>query len=384
MVRSRVSRLTAALFLTLLVGRLAAQPADPSLSSTPDPSLSASAVPIPQPDPHFPNIFYGAIPPLGDAAPVIVFVHGLRGTASDWWIRNNMFQAAFAAGYRTAYFSINPDNSRNDASIADNAAALVAILPRIAVHYQVSQFYVVGHSKGGVDMQAAMLNPDIGKLVQALFTVSTPNQGTELADWAFGPGLPIAGPLNLLTPGVLSLTTTNMASFRQNADPVLKAMGIPFYTIEGDRFTNDPLTIPTGLILKKLVPTEENDGFVTVPRGQLSPDYAVDLSTVPSDHFHTNTGSTSFPKIDGRIRGFENTLAEFRRIATNGFHELGGSEANSWAWSMKWFRGKLYVGTGRQELCVTLAANDAQTGSKTYAAAMLDGMCPSVGELPSN
>jgi hypothetical protein len=35
-------------------------------------------------------------------------------------------------------------------------------------------------------------------------------------------------------------------------------------------------------------------------------------------------------------------------IAQNGF----GENANSLAWSMGWFKGKLYVGTGRDVLCV--------------------------------
>jgi hypothetical protein len=35
-------------------------------------------------------------------------------------------------------------------------------------------------------------------------------------------------------------------------------------------------------------------------------------------------------------------------IAQNGF----GDHNNSWAWSMDWFKGKLYVGTGRDELCL--------------------------------
>jgi hypothetical protein len=37
-----------------------------------------------------------------------------------------------------------------------------------------------------------------------------------------------------------------------------------------------------------------------------------------------------------------------RIIAQNGF----GDSNNSYAWSMDWFKGKLYVGTGRDELCV--------------------------------
>ncbi len=48
-------------------------------------------------------------------------------------------------------------------------------------------------------------------------------------------------------------------------------------------------------------------------------------------------------------------------IAQNGF----GDRDNSYAWAMDWFRGKLYVGTGRDELCVeneTIAFYYPQSG----------------------
>ncbi|HTE61696.1 MAG TPA: hypothetical protein VK631_15190, partial [Solirubrobacteraceae bacterium] len=41
-------------------------------------------------------------------------------------------------------------------------------------------------------------------------------------------------------------------------------------------------------------------------------------------------------------------------IAKDGF----GSAANSYSWSMAWFKGKLYVGTGRNQLCVENATVD--------------------------
>jgi hypothetical protein len=46
--------------------------------------------------------------------------------------------------------------------------------------------------------------------------------------------------------------------------------------------------------------------------------------------------------------------AQIRQSATDGF----GSAANSYAWSMTWFKGKLYVGTARSQLCVEGATID--------------------------
>jgi triacylglycerol esterase/lipase EstA (alpha/beta hydrolase family) len=163
-------------------------------------ALPAAPAPAPlSPDRH---IFYGQVPPLSERAPVIVFVHGLMGTASDWWNSNDMYWSAYNARYRTAFVSLSRDNSQNNASIGDNALVLKEALPIIAEHYGAQQLYLVGHSKGGLDVQAAMMYPTIGTIVKAVFTIDTPNQGTELADWAFGAGRDLAERLGLLTPGV--------------------------------------------------------------------------------------------------------------------------------------------------------------------------------------
>jgi hypothetical protein len=49
--------------------------------------------------------------------------------------------------------------------------------------------------------------------------------------------------------------------------------------------------------------------------------------------------------------------AQMRLSASNGF----GSAANSYSWSMAWFKGKLYVGTARSQLCVEGATIDFYT-----------------------
>src|SRR5688572_12722358 len=46
--------------------------------------------------------------------------------------------------------------------------------------------------------------------------------------------------------------------------------------------------------------------------------------------------------------------ADFAEVAPQGF----GDRQNSWAWSMAWFQGKLYVGTQRSFQCVYAAAID--------------------------
>lgn len=346
-----------------------------------------SATP-PEPDPEYPNIFYGDIPSspqlpsdVGQNAPVLVFVHGISGTAMTWWKNNNMYETACKSQYRTAFVSLSRDNTPNHASIATNAAILQDLLPHIAAHFDVEKMYLIGHSKGGVDIQAAMLDAATANLVRAVFTISSPNQGTELADWAFeNPDK--SGPLNLLNAAVESLKTENMAVFRSQADPILNGYGIPFYTISGTTCKGHPITEITGEILKALVPgilkDKSNDGLVTVERTRLPDTYASVLDAVPFNHFYTDSGGVVFQQIHGRIQGLEFAIQEFDQIASGGLADFGGDSHNSWIWSAKWYKGALYVGTGREVECTSLLISDLNTGTSLYPLQVLNGDCPDI------
>ena len=331
----------------------------------------ATAQPLPAPAPGGPaNIFFGAVPPSPPnvAAPeVLVFIHGLGGTADNWWLANNTYQKAFAMGYRTAFIEVVPDGS-----IVTNGGMLKTALPIVAAHYGADKMVLVGHSKGAVDLQVAMMTPSILQKVKAVFTFDSPNAGSELADWAFGPGFPIAQQLGLVNPGVYSLQVSNMEPFRAVADPVLRASGIPFWTMEGTVFRGNPITDVTGLVLKALVPDEHNDGFVTVARQRLPDDYATDTGGQRVSHFKANDGEVVMPLVHAKLQGLSNTLTELQRIQANGF----GDASNTWTWSMKWFQGRLYVGTGREITCATLLTSDMQQGTSTYPIAALGGGCP--------
>jgi hypothetical protein len=353
----------------------------------------AAALAPPTPDPRSPqqHIFYGEVPPGGSEAPVLVFVHGVNGLASDWWAPpNDMYRLAFRAGYRTAFVSLSPDNTRNNAGILPNAAVFKGALRTILARLGARPVYVIAHSKGGVDVQAALLDSNTAKMVRAVFTVGSPHQGTELADWAFGPGQGPAAGLGLLTPAIAALQTSWMASLRQLADPLATALGIPYFTVAGSSYTTppNPLTSQTGPVLASLTQGQPSDGIVTVARSRLPPIYAVDLGTLPANHFALALGSLVFPRINAQIRALDGSR-DFERIATRGFsfdgkgNPLPGDRQNSLPWSTQWFKGKLYVGTGRAFSCVTTATSDAALGRHDYPPVIPDTECtPDPMDLP--
>jgi hypothetical protein len=65
-------------------------------------------------------------------------------------------------------------------------------------------------------------------------------------------------------------------------------------------------------------------------------------------------------------------LTNTRPIATGGF----GDARNTYAWSMQWFKGKLYVGTARSALCVERVTLDFYFPGKGYYAPDAETGCP--------
>ena len=369
-------RLAFAASSLLLATGMAAQPADPA------------------PDPNGPqNIFYGAIPPDSAQAPVLVFIPGLKGIAADWWVNaidgspNPMYEMAYAAGYRTAFVSFDPNNKRSATQTwLQNSVTLKSQLQAIAGHYNViaappgfgfSGMYIVSHSMGGLSTEAALLNStltgldtSVAPLVQAVFTLATPNQGTPLADWAFGKGKPLAQLFGLYTPAVQSLEVATVSAFRATADPILANSGIQFYTFGGNSFkSKDPIIDATGLILSGMG-AKPNDSLVPLSSVPLPTAYAMNIGQADANHYQMIEGTFTFSLINPIIQNRQRQMPGFKRIATGGFGDAG----NTFTWSMEWFKGKLYVGTGREVNCVTLLTSDVQNGTHLYPP--LNGVCP--------
>jgi hypothetical protein len=339
----------------------------------------------PTPDPNGPaNIFYGAVPPDSAKAPLLVFVHGLKGIAADWWVNaidgspNPMYEMAWAAGYRTAFVSFDPNNKRDATKTwLQNGDTLKTQLLTIAAHYSATSMYLVTHSMGGLSAEKALLNstltgldPTVAPLIKAVFTLATPNQGTPLADWAFGKGKPLAILFGLYTPAVQSLEVGTVTAFRATVDPILANSGIEFYTFGGNSFqSKDPIILATGLILSGMG-AKPNDSLVPLSSVHLPYSYAMNVGQTNGNHYQMIEGTFTFPIINPIIQNLERQIPGFKRIATGGF----GDDANTFTWSMKWFKGKLYVGTGREVNCITLLTSDVQNGTHLYPPP--NGACP--------
>jgi hypothetical protein len=351
----------------------------------------AQATPEPAPVPARQHIFYGQTPPAPVDGPVILFVHGINGVASDWWqAPNDMYAMAYNAGYRTAFVSLSENNTRNNEGIIANSAVVSSAIRSVLGHYRSTHLFIVAHSKGAIDTQAAVLDPATALLVRGVFSLGAPHQGTELADWAFGPGQAQAAPLGLLSPAVNALRTANMKVFRELADQVSFARGVPFFTLSGRSFGTPPhpLTNTTGPVLSALTGGQPNDGVAIVPRTKLPTSYATDFGAVPVNHFALAAGSVSFPLINAQIRANTGN-GDFVRIATKGLavdgrgNPMSGDRQNSFPWSMVWWKGKVYVGTGRAFACMTVATNDVALGQNNYPGTDPDVECtPDPKDLP--
>jgi hypothetical protein len=347
---------------------------------------------------------------------VLVFVHGLTGSYADWLESNNcppsptvcgpngpgagtgndMYDYAYEAGFRTAFMSLSANNSNNSATIQANAAMLETVFPRILANFGVSKVYFIGHSKGGLDLQAALATPQWIGMASAVFTFGTPNQGDALSNWLFltPNGQALGQALGLLTPGIQSMETANVLQLRTQWDPLFENAQIPFYTVAGDLCTEPHPTTAcnntvTGPILQSITGganSPPNDQLVTEPETYLPTTYAMNMGVELNGHYQLRLGDNSFSMIYSRVMALENQQngqPGLTRVATNGF----GDQANSEAWSMVWFTNasgvsQLYVGTGREVYCVTSADASILTGLPGLYPPAIGDCTPDYHHLP--
>ena len=194
------------------------------------------------------------------ASPV-VFVHG-NGSNGAFFVRRGAAGRLNVAGI--------PNDTSIDlpvASVAANAAALQAVLPRIARSFGVDGIHIVTHSKGGLDARLwlsanAAFNTGGASPFRVLSftTLATPHRGSPLADLQMA----IAG---------------SVISFGGVPLPTLPALGIPVASAATPDLTTwanlsfDP-PLPSGVDYRMLASDVDADGdalIVSAPVDEYAP-----------------------------------------------------------------------------------------------------------------
>lgn len=295
---------------------------------------AVAQVVTPPPDPveMEKNIFVGAVPAGSESKPVLVFVHGMGGIASDWWGptmfedvgANDMYAYAYSRGYRTAFVTLNANDERTPGSdMWTNGKTLAGQIQWITRQFGVSQVDVIAHSKGGLDIQAAIIgqsdSPGIPHLVRNVFTLSSPHLGSELADFAIGPGSNLLNQIPSLPidiEGAMKfLTTAHVSGFRAQVDSIAAGQQVRYFTAAGtdwglksgarpsatsEKTANGFLRISGSILQGQAGP---NDGMVSVASSSLpNMPCSETLFIQPYHHFNIILGRHSFRWIDAAIR----------------------------------------------------------------------------------
>ncbi len=134
------------------------------------------------------TIFYGKTPPNSSGNPVLLFVHGNNDEASAWFHgggtnklpKNDMYELAYNANYRTAYISTTKSEG-----MFNNGKILATMLEAVTNHYGVNEVVIIAHSNGGKDSEIAMVLENKKHLVNKVIALGTPFRGTYLANFVY-------------------------------------------------------------------------------------------------------------------------------------------------------------------------------------------------------
>jgi pimeloyl-ACP methyl ester carboxylesterase len=162
--------------------------------------------------------YTGAVPANSQNKPVLLFVQGLHSNYSRWTGTDGYYEAAYNAGYRTAFVQLNDADGTGGSNWA-NGEILAGVIKKVAAHYNVPKINIIAHSKGGIDTQTALVHYGAASYVNVVHQLSTPNLGSELADMAYSAWTSwLASLLGQKDDAVYSLQTSYMANFRSQTD----------------------------------------------------------------------------------------------------------------------------------------------------------------------
>ncbi len=242
-----------------------------------------------KPDPAAPpgTWYLGEDPPQKTGKPIL-FIHGLTGSASTWFEPNDMYKQAQQAGHPTAFINLHPDKS-----YWTNGALLAEKLAEMNQHFG-EKVIIVGHSKGGVDAQAALIHYNAEQYVSNVVTLGTPHHGSQLANLAYSNWAGwLAEIIGMRSEGTDSLQTGTMANFRAQTDAKVTSRSVPFATLSGKSWGSFGSSLYFGGAYLQFYGT--NDGAVTVTSSRLP--YAPEIASLSLDHFDIAIGHRVFPHI---------------------------------------------------------------------------------------
>lgn len=225
---------------------------------------SITEVFLPNPDnlecfdarPKLNQLIYGAEPIIENDStkPILIFVHGWFDNGFGWFFMgNSMYEKAYSNGYRTAFTNQSQTNSfeKNGQIIAD-------MVRKVSQHYGSSKnIIIVAHSKGGLDVDYAMIKYGIDSLVKGVVALSVPYYGVPLTDWTTSflepvlNNIPIFGAY-LKDRGTRQMQTANMINrIRPMIDNSPNNHPEKYFTFGGWGYyksTNLPITLPANLL----------------------------------------------------------------------------------------------------------------------------------------
>lgn len=168
---------------------------------------------------NFGDWYTGAVPLTASASkPVILFVQGLHSSYTTWTGTDSYYEAAYNAGYRTAFVQLK-DSDGSGGDMHTNGKVLADVIRKVAAYYKVPKINIIAHSKGGIDTQTALVYYGASSYVNVVHQLSTPNKGSELADMAYSTWTSwLASIIGQKDDAVYSLQTSYMANYRNQTD----------------------------------------------------------------------------------------------------------------------------------------------------------------------
>lgn len=242
--------------LALLFGGTLLFPAATSYAAAPAPVLHND-----NPNGNAGDWYTGAVPsqPSSDK-PVILFVQGLHASYDRWLGSDSYYDAAYNAGYRTAFVQL-PDADGSAGTMWTNGQVLADVIRKVADYYHVPQINIIAHSKGGIDTQTALVYDGAAPYVNVVHQLSTPNKGSELADLAYSAWVSwLADILGQQDDAVYSLQTSYMANYRAQTDNKAENSLTTTYMSGG---MGDDGIFTSGWFAHAILPGED-DGAVSV------------------------------------------------------------------------------------------------------------------------